>query len=56
MATQTMTRVNGVNVDQLVDTVEQIKQKPELARFQFRAHNEWVDGGHSRTTIQGFYG
>lgn len=27
-----------------------------LARFQFRARNEWVNGGHSRTTIQSFYG
>jgi uncharacterized OsmC-like protein len=56
MATQTMTHLNGVNVEQLVATVNQIEQNPQLARFQFRAHNEWINGGHSRTTIQGFYG
>lgn len=56
MNTQTPTLVNGVNVDQLVATVNAIKQNPDLARFQFRAHNEWLDGGHSRTMIQGFYG
>jgi uncharacterized OsmC-like protein len=56
MDTQTSTIVNGVNVDQLVATVNAIQQNPELAKFQFRAHNEWIAGGHSRTSIQGFYG
>ena len=56
MTTQTTTLVNGVNVDQLVATVNAIKQNPGLACFQFRAHNEWIGGGHSRTSIQGFYG
>lgn len=56
MTTQTATLVNGVNVDQLVATVNAIQQNPDLARFQFRAHNEWIGGGHSRTTVQGFYG
>lgn len=56
MNTQTNTQVNGVNVDQLVETITAIQQNPALARFQFRAHNEWVSGGHSRTSIQGFYG
>ena len=56
MNTQTPTLINGVNVDQLVATVNAIKQNPDLARFQFRAHNEWLEGGHSRTFIQGFYG
>jgi len=56
MATDVPTKPNGVNVQQLVGTIEAIKQQPELARFQFRAHNEWAGGGRSRTTIQGFYG
>jgi uncharacterized OsmC-like protein len=56
MTVQTSTLINGVNVDQLVTTVNAIQQNPGLARFQFRAHNEWSEGGHSRTTIQGFYG
>jgi uncharacterized OsmC-like protein len=50
------TLVNGVNVDQLVGTVNAIKVDPSLARFTFRARTEWAGGGHSRTTIQGFYG
>lgn len=56
MNTQASTLVNGVNVDQLVATVNAIKQNPDLARFQFRAHTEWIGGGHSRTRIHGFYG
>ena len=56
MTVQTATQVNGVNVDQLVATIDAIKQNPALARFQFRAHNEWLGSGHSRTSIQGFYG
>ena len=56
MTTQTSTLVNGVNVDQLLATINAVRQNPDIARFQFRAHNEWIGGGHSRTTIQGFYG
>lgn len=54
MATQT--GVNGVNVDQLVSTINAIKERPELARFRFRATSEWIDGGHARTHIREFYG
>lgn len=56
MATQMKTNLNGVNVDQLVGTINAIKANPDLARFKFRAKNEWVGGGHSRTSIQSFYG
>ena len=48
--------LNGVNVTQLVQTIDAIKQNPEIAKFKFRASNEWVDGGHSKTTIKSFYG
>ncbi len=56
MTTQLITQTNGVNVDQLVGTIHAIQDNPELAQFTFRATNSWVHGGHSRTTIQGFYG
>jgi len=48
--------VNGVNVDRLFGTINAIKDTPGLARFRFRARNTWVNGGHNRTTITGFYG
>jgi uncharacterized OsmC-like protein len=53
---QVTNRVNGVDLDRLVGTIEHISADPTLARFQFRAHNDWIDGGHSRSTIQGFFG
>ena len=49
-------KVNGVNVDQLFSTIEQIKEKPEIARFKFRATNKWIDGTHNRATVKDFYG
>lgn len=56
MTTATATLVNGVNVEQLVGTINAIKADAAIARFKFRAETDWVDGGHSRTTIQSFYG
>ena len=47
---------NGVNVDQLVQTVRAIEAQPDLARFQFRSRTAWETGGRSRTTFEGFYG
>ena len=42
--------VNGVNVERLGATVQAVQQNPDLARFQFRTKNEWVNGGHNRST------
>jgi uncharacterized OsmC-like protein len=36
-------------------TLDLIKGRPELAQFQFRATNRWIDGAHNRSTIKGFY-
>lgn len=56
MSTTLHGTLNGVDVDQLLGTIRLVQEQPEIARFQFRAHSEWVDGGFSRTTIQEFYG
>ena len=45
-----------VDVDKMVATINAIKENPSLAQFQFRSETEWVNGAHSRTKIQGFYG
>jgi len=37
--------INGVNVDQLFSTINAIKENPGLAKFKFRANNQWVNGG-----------
>lgn len=47
--------VNGVNVERLGETVKAIQQNPKLASSQFRATNRWINGGHNRSSIQGFY-
>jgi uncharacterized OsmC-like protein len=46
---------NGVDTEQLFGTLDAIKAQPEIARFQFRVANRWIDGAHNRSTIQGFY-
>jgi uncharacterized OsmC-like protein len=46
---------NGVDTEQLFATLDLIKARPELAKFQFRASNRWIDGAHNRSTIKGFY-
>jgi len=47
---------NGVDTTALFATINAVKGRPELAKFQFRAANRWVSGTHSRSLIRGFYG
>ncbi|MDX9857872.1 MAG: OsmC family protein [candidate division Zixibacteria bacterium] len=54
--TTTPTTLNGINVTQVVATMNEIKDKPMLARFTFRSDNTWLSGGHNRSSIKGFYG
>ena len=49
------TVMNGVDVERLGQTIQAIQKDPGLAKSQFRATNRWVNGGHNRSTIQGFY-
>jgi uncharacterized OsmC-like protein len=55
--TQTVsTTMNGLDLKALFGTLDAIRENPQLAAFQFRASNRWIDGGLNRTTIHGFYG
>jgi uncharacterized OsmC-like protein len=48
---------NGVDTPAVVETIfGVVANQPELAKFQFRASNQWVTGTHSRTTMKGFSG
>lgn len=49
-------RVNGLDTEALMDTVEALRQDPSLARFEFRATNRWISGGENRSRIKEFYG
>jgi uncharacterized OsmC-like protein len=46
---------NGVDTERMFATLDAIKAQPEIAKFQFRVSNRWIDGAHNRSTIQGFY-
>ena len=48
--------VNGVAVDKLYATIDAIKEDPEIAKFNFRITNQWINGGHNHTTVKDFYG
>jgi uncharacterized OsmC-like protein len=48
--------LNGVDTPTLFATINAVKGMPELAKFQFRATNQWVKGTHSRTVIDSFSG
>ena len=48
--------LNGVNVDQLLGTIEAVKGNADIALFKFRAKTNWINGGHAQTKIQSFYG
>jgi len=49
-------KINGINVDQLMNTIDQVKENSDIAKFQFRAANKWVDGTQSRAIVTSFYG
>ena len=59
MTTETKTvsvKTNGVDVDALFATIDQIKEQPNLANFRFQQTNRWLGAGVNRSTIQNFYG
>jgi hypothetical protein len=48
--------LNGVDVPNLFATVNVVKENPPLAKFQFRTKHQWLNGTHSRGTIETFSG
>lgn len=57
MATTDQKQVNnGVNVQALLDAREALTDAPEGAKFKWRATCKWMNGTHSRTSINGFFG
>jgi uncharacterized OsmC-like protein len=47
---------NGVDTATLFATLDAVRQAPAAAKFQFRAHNQWVSGTHNRSTIADYFG
>jgi uncharacterized OsmC-like protein len=48
--------INGVNVEAVENTVNAIKNKPDIAKFKFMLQNKWINGGHNHSTVTKFYG
>jgi uncharacterized OsmC-like protein len=48
------TITNGVDLDRLTETIKAVKAAPELARFQFRIKNRWIDCGENRSEVEPF--
>jgi uncharacterized OsmC-like protein len=47
---------NGVNVEALLGAREAFAAAPEAARFSWRATCNWLNGTHSHSTVEQFYG
>jgi uncharacterized OsmC-like protein len=47
---------NGVNVQALLDAREALTAAPEAAQFKWKATNTWVNGTHSQSSVEGFFG
>ncbi|MFP4055067.1 MAG: OsmC family protein [Phycisphaerae bacterium] len=56
MAKYSKTRVlNGVDLQTLRETVEAVRDEPELGNSKFRVSNRWLEGNHNRSTVGRFY-
>ena len=47
---------NGVNVAALIAAREALSAAPEAAKFNWRATCTWMNGTHSRSSVDGFFG
>jgi len=47
--------INGVDVDQLLDVIGQIERDENYGKAQFRARNQWINGGINHSEIKDFY-
>lgn len=53
---QALKKINGVDVDRLFGTIDDIKKTATIAKFKFRVRNQWIDCGHNRSEVRDFYG
>ena len=49
-------KINGISNSRLFEIMDAVKRQPSLAKFIFRVNNTWMNGGHSRSVIKGFFG
>jgi len=56
MASSDIAVDNGVNVEALLGARKALTEAPEAAKFQWRASCKWINGTHSNSTVEGFFG
>jgi len=56
MENQTIAVNNGVNIDALLGAREALTDAPEAAQFNWRASSEWINGTHTRSKVEKFFG
>lgn len=56
MTQQTTSVDNGVNVQALLEAKEALTDNADAALFKWRASCEWLNGTHSKSSVEGFYG
>ena len=47
---------NGVNVEALLGARAALTEAPEAAQFKWRATCSWINGTHSQSSVQSFFG
>jgi uncharacterized OsmC-like protein len=56
MSMQEIVVDNGVNVEALLGARQALTATPEAARFNWRATCNWINGTHSQSHVEGFFG
>jgi uncharacterized OsmC-like protein len=56
MHAQSKVADNGVNVQALLEAREALTSAPQAAQFKWRASCEWINGTHSRSKVDSFFG
>ncbi len=56
MSASSTTVNNGVNVEALLEARAALTEAPEAAQFKWRATCSWLNGTHSRSSVQSFFG
>lgn len=53
--TATVNELNGIDTTALAETVEVIREEPEVGTMRFLAANKWINGGANQTRIDEHY-
>jgi uncharacterized OsmC-like protein len=49
-------RINGIAIDDLLMTIDAIKDSPSIAKFKFRIRNQWAGAAQNSWSVETFYG